>query len=233
MQISCRDRNRIAIQADALSAAALGIHNVLALTGDGMQQGDQPGAKPVFDLDCTSLLGMLRIMRDESKFASGRKIVDAPRFYLGATSNPSTVPPAVEVGRLAKKMAAGARFFQSQYVYDLEAFFAFHERFVGEGLAERCRYLVGVGPLPSAKAARWMKQHIAGITVPDAVIERMERAQDQRAEGIAICVETIQRLRELPGIAGVHIMAFRHRNALREVIERSGLHARAETLRPH
>ena len=223
MQISCRDRNRIAIQGDALAAAALGIKNVLSLTGDGMQQGDQPGAKPVFDLDCTSLLGMLRTMRDEARFDSGRKITDAPRFYLGATSNPTSIPPAVEVGRLAKKIEAGARFIQTQYVFDMEAFLEFHKRFVGEGLSEHCRYLVGVGPLRSAKTARWMRDAVAGVRIPDSYIERLERAADPRAEGIDYCVETIQRLRELPGIAGVHIMAFRQRDALREVIERSGL----------
>ncbi len=223
MQISCRDRNRIAIQGDALAASVLGIKNVLALTGDGMQQGDQPGAKPVFDLDCTSLLGMLRTMRDEARFDSGRRIAAPPRYYLGATANPTSVPPEVEIGRLAKKIAAGARFIQSQYVYDWDRFMAFHERFVGEGLAEHCKFLVGVGPLSSAKSARWMSTNIAGIVVPDAMIARMAGAKDQKAEGVAICVETIERLKELPGIAGVHIMAFRARDALREVVERAHL----------
>jgi 5,10-methylenetetrahydrofolate reductase len=223
MQISCRDRNRIAMQGDALGAAALGIKNILCLTGDGIQGGDQPGAKAVFDLDSTALLRTLRAMRDEGRFGSGRALGTPPAFFLGASSNPCVLPPDVEVERVAKKIRAGARFIQSQFCYDLDAFIEFFKRYRDRGLHEQCGYLVGVGPLTSAKAARWIRSNIAGIRIPDRVIDRVESARDQRQMGLDICVETIQRLREIDGVAGVHVMAFRQAGAIPEILERAGL----------
>jgi 5,10-methylenetetrahydrofolate reductase len=223
MQVSCRDRNRIAIQGDVLGAAALGIRNVLCLTGDGIGRGDQPEAKPVFDLDCTSLLATLRTLRDDSRFLSGGAIDRAPPLFLGATANPFAVPAEVEVPRLAKKIEAGARFFQTQFCFDLDVFRAFFARFRDRGLHERCHFTVGVGPLASARAARWMRSNIAGIRIPDAVIARLERAADARREGRRICVEIVQQLAEMPGVAGVHIMAFQQPDAVRGIIEDAGL----------
>jgi 5,10-methylenetetrahydrofolate reductase len=223
MQVSCRDRNRIAIQGDVLGAAALGIRNVLCLTGDGIGGGDQPEAKPVFDLDCTSLLATLRTLRDESRFMSGTSIDRAPALFLGATANPFAVPAEVEVPRLAKKIDAGARFIQTQFCFDVELFRAFFARFRDRGLDERCHFMVGVGPLASARAARWMRSNIAGLRIPDAVIARLERAADARREGRRICVEIVQQLAEMPGLAGVHIMAFRQEDAVRGIIEDAGL----------
>ncbi|MGE5145927.1 MAG: methylenetetrahydrofolate reductase C-terminal domain-containing protein [Candidatus Eiseniibacteriota bacterium] len=223
MQVSCRDRNRIAIQGDVLGAAALGIRNVLCLTGDGIGGGNQPEAKPVFDLDCTSLLATLSTLRDESRFMSGTAIERAPALFLGATANPFAVPAEVEVPRLAKKIEAGARFFQTQFCFDIETFRAFFARFRDRGLHERCHFTVGVGPLASGRAARWMRSSIAGIRIPDAVIDRLERAADARREGRRICVEIVQQLAEMPGLAGVHIMAFRQEDAVRGIIEDAGL----------
>jgi 5,10-methylenetetrahydrofolate reductase len=223
MQVSCRDRNRIAIQGDVLGAAALGIRNVLCLTGDGIGGGDQPEAKPVFDLDCTSLLATLRTLRDESRFLSGGAIDRAPPLFLGATANPFAVPAEVEVPRLAKKIESGARFIQTQFCFDLDLFRAFFARFRERGLHERCHFLVGVGPLASARAARWMRANIAGLRIPDTIVSRLERAADQRSEGRRICVEIVQQLAEMPGLAGVHIMAFRQEDAVRSIIEEAGL----------
>ncbi len=223
MQVSCRDRNRIAIQGDVLGAAALGIRNVLCLTGDGIGGGDQPEAKPVFDLDCTSLLATLRTLRDESRFMSGGVIERAPALFLGATANPFAIPAAVEVPRLAKKIEAGARFIQTQFCFDVEIFRAFFERFRERGLHERCHFIVGVGPLASARAARWMRSNIAGIRISDGIITRLERAADSRREGRRICVEIVQQLAEMPGLAGVHIMAFRQDDAVGSIVEEAGL----------
>ncbi|MEE8396629.1 MAG: methylenetetrahydrofolate reductase C-terminal domain-containing protein [bacterium] len=223
MQISCRDRNRIAIQGEALGAAALGIRNILCLTGDGIGKGDQPQAKPVFDLDATSLLATLRGMREEGRFRSGRKIAAAPDFFLGATSNPFAVPAEVELNRLEKKIAAGALFIQTQFCFDPAALKSFVQRMRERGLLERCWYLVGLGPLASARSARWMKRRIPGLRIPDSLISRMDGARDPMEEGIAVSVEAVQQLREIEGVAGVHIMAFRRPEMVPEILSRAGL----------
>jgi methylenetetrahydrofolate reductase (NADPH) len=223
MQVSCRDRNRIAIQADVLGAAALGIENVLCLTGDGMKPDDDTAARPVFDLDCTSLLSTLTGMRDKGSFLSGKAISAPPELFLGATSNPCAIEPEIEVARLAKKIAAGARFIQSQFVFDVPAFEAFFSAFRARGLDRDCHYLVGLGPLASAKSAVWMRDNIAGLRIPDTVISRLERAKDQTAEGLAICIETIAAVRAMSGVAGIHIMAFQQPDAARRIVYEAGL----------
>lgn len=223
MQISCRDRNRIAIQADAMGAAVLGVRNILCLTGDGVNAGDQSGAKAVFDLDCTNLLETLRTMRDEGRYASGRELEEAPDFFLGATSNPCGIPPEIEVERMAKKVAAGAQFLQTQYCFDLDAFHAFFDLFRARGLHEKVYYIVGVGPLKSAREGRWIRHHIAGARIPDHVIDRLESAADQKREGMNICVETINEMKQTEGVAGVHVMVFRKPEAALELIRQSGL----------
>lgn len=223
MQISCRDRNRIAIQGDVLGAAAMGVANILCLTGDGVQVGDQPGAKPVFDLDSVGLLGVIRTMRDEGKFQSGRKITVPPRVFLGAAENPFVPPYAFRPLRLAKKIEAGAQFIQTQYCFDVALLERFMSRVRDLGLARRCFILVGVGPLASARAARWMRSNVPGIHIPDDVIARLEGAANQRAEGKAICIEMIQRVREISGVAGVHVMAYRQEELVSEIIQASGV----------
>jgi 5,10-methylenetetrahydrofolate reductase len=223
MQISCRDYNRIAIQGNVLGAAALGVCNILCLTGDGVQTGDHPEAKPVFDLDSISLLTTIRTMRDESRFLSGRKITSPPQVFIGAAENPFAPPYDFRPIRLAKKIAAGAQFIQTQYCYDVPMMARFMARVREMGLHERCFILAGCGPLASAKAAKWIRASVPGVHIPDEVIARLEGAKNQRAEGKRICVEIIQQLREIPGIAGVHLMAYKQEESIAEIVHESGV----------
>ncbi|TSA11919.1 MAG: hypothetical protein D4R74_12345 [Betaproteobacteria bacterium] len=223
MQITCRDRNRIAIQGDILGAAALGIRNLLCLTGDSTVVGDHPDAKPVCDLDSMSLLQTARILRDESRFLSGRKLSVSPRLYLGGADNPFAPPFDMRPMRLARKVAAGAQFVQTQYCFDLELLRAYMQRVRDEGLDQRCRILIGVGPVASARTARWLRSKVPGVHIPDAVVARLEGAADARAEGAKICVEMIQAIREIRGVAGVHIMAARQDRLIPQLVRESGV----------
>lgn len=223
LQISCRDYNRIAIQGNVLGAAALGVCNVLCLTGDGVQTGDHPDAKPVFDLDSISLLGVIKRMRDERRFLSGRKITSPPHVFLGAAENPFAPPYDFRPLRLAKKVAAGAQFIQTQYCFDVPMLHSFMTKVRDLGLDTQCFILAGVGPLPSARTARWMRANVPGVHIPDSVISRLEGAADQKAEGKRLCIETIQQIREIPGIAGVHVMAYRQEEFVAEIVHDSGI----------
>ncbi|MCC0017412.1 MAG: methylenetetrahydrofolate reductase [Rhodobiaceae bacterium] len=222
-QISCRDRNRIAIQGDVLGAAAMGVCNVLCLTGDGVGVGDQPGARPVFDFDSLSLLRTIRTMRDDGVFLSGRKITRPPRMFLGAAENPCVPPYEWRPERLAKKVDAGAEFIQTNYIYDVPVFERFMARVRDLGLADRVFILAGVGPLASARAARWMRSNVPGIHIPDSVIERVEKAPKPAEEGKRLCIELIQQIREIKGVAGVHVMAYRREHQVSEIIMESGV----------
>ena len=193
MQIACRDKNRIAIQGDVLGGAAMGVANMLCLTGDGVQAGDQPGAKPVFDLDCMSLLETIRIMRDNGKFLSGRKLTTPPQLFLGAAINPFAPPYDFRPYRLGKKIAAGAQFVQSQYCFDVPMFRTFMQKARDLGYTEQCFVLCGVGPLASAKTAKWIRSNVPGIHIPDAIVTRLEGAQDQKKEGKQLCHRHHQR----------------------------------------
>jgi len=223
MQISCRDKNRIAIQGDILGGAAMGVCNLLCLTGDGVQAGDHPQALPVFDLDCMSLLSTARTLRDESKFLSGRKISHAPRVLLGAAENPFAHPVAWRAERVAKKLAAGAQFIQTQYCYDLALLKSFMRRIEDQGLLGKIFILVGVGPLRSAKAAEWMRMHVPGLHIPDAIVKRMAGASDGAREGRQLCIDLIQEIRTIHGVSGIHLMAYRQEESVPEIIERSGV----------
>jgi 5,10-methylenetetrahydrofolate reductase len=223
LQVACRDRNRIAIQGDILGAAAMGVANVLCLTGDGVQAGDQPGALPVFDLDSISLLETARSMRDEAKFLSGRKITSPPHIFLGAAANPFAPPYPYRALRLAKKVQAGAQFVQTQYCFDVPMFQDFMRQVRDLGLHQRCFILVGVGPLASAKAARWIRSNVPGIHIPDAIIARLEGAQNQKQEGKKICIEIMQQCREIAGVSGAHVMAYRQEELVAEIVRESGV----------
>jgi len=223
LQISCRDRNRIAIQGDVLGAAAMGVHNILCLSGDGVETGDQPGAKPVFDLDSTSLLNTIRGMRDDAVFLSGRKITTPPRVFLGAAANPFSPPYDWRPLRLAKKIEAGAQFVQTQYCYDVDMLERYMAVVRDLGLHEKCFILVGVGPLASAKAARWIRANVPGVHIPDTVIDRLAGAEDQKREGKQICIDLISQIREIPGVSGVHVMAYRQEHLVTEIILDSGV----------
>ncbi|HVW56657.1 MAG TPA: methylenetetrahydrofolate reductase [Rhizobiaceae bacterium] len=223
MQISCRDKNRIAIQGDVLGAAAMGVANILCLTGDGVQAGDQPGAKPVFDLDCMSLLETVRVMRDNGKFLSGRKLTTPPEVFLGAAINPFAPPFDFRPHRLAKKIMAGAQFVQSQYCYDVPLFREYMKRVTDLGLVEKCFILCGVGPLASAKTARWMRSNVPGVHIPDAIIKRLEGAEKQKQEGKRLCIDIINEVKEIPGVSGVHVMAYRQEEFVAEIVDESGV----------
>ena len=224
-QVSCRDRNRIAIQGDLLGAAAMGVSNVLCLTGDDVTNGDQPQAKRVFDFDSIQLLRTARIMRDEGVFLSGRKLTTPPRLFLGAAENPFAPPFDWRPLRLAKKVEAGADFIQTQYCFDVPRLAEFMRRVRDLGLHERVFILVGVGPLRGEKAAEFMRTKVPGVHIPDEVIARLHGAPKgkQREEGKRLCVEIIQQVREIPGVAGVHVMAYRQEELVAEIIEEAGL----------
>ncbi len=222
-QISCRDKNRIAIQGDILGGAAMGVTNILCLSGDGVQTGDHPEAKPVFDLDCMSLLEIATMMRDQSTFQSGRKLDSPPHVFLGAAANPFVAPFDYRPQRLAKKAAAGAQFIQTQYCYDVARLKTYMQVAGDLGLHEKLFMLIGVGPLASARTAQWMRKNVPGVHIPDAIIKRLEGADDQKAEGISLCVELIQQVQEIEGVNGVHIMAYKQEHMVPEIVRRSGI----------
>jgi len=223
MQISCRDKNRIAIQGDILGGAAMGVCNLLCLTGDGVQAGDHPQALPVFDLDSLTLLETARTLRDEHHFLSGRKITYAPRVLLGAAENPFAQPTEWRAQRLAKKIAAGAQFIQTQFCYDVPLLKTFLRHVEELGLIDKVFILIGVGPLRSAKAADWIRTHVPGVHIPDEVVKRLAGAADGALEGRKLCIELIQEIRTLRGVHGVHLMAYRQEESVAEIIERSGV----------
>ena len=223
MQISCRDRNRIAIQGDVLGASAMGVANMLCLTGDGVQAGDHPEAKPVFDLDSISLLQTVKTMRDESRFLSGRKLALAPRVFLGGVANPFAEPTDFRVKRLAKKIEAGAQFIQTQYCFDVPAFKRYMSQAGDLGLLDNVYILAGIGPMASARSAIWIRDNIPGIDIPDWVIKRLEGAKDQKAEGQAICVELMQQLKEIDGVSGLHLMAYKQEETVKNMVVKSGV----------
>lgn len=223
MQVSCRDRNRIAIQGDVLGASAMGVANILCLTGDGVQSGDHPQAKPVFDLDSMSTLEMLRDMRDNSRFMSGRMIASPPQVFLGAAANPFAEPFDIRPLRLARKISAGAQFIQTQYCFDIDMFSRYMARVRELGLHEKAHILAGVGPLSSARSAEWIRANVAGVHIPDSIIRRLRGATDQACEGVNICTEMIHQVREIEGIHGIHIMAYKQEHRVAEIVETTGI----------
>jgi methylenetetrahydrofolate reductase (NADPH) len=223
LQMTTRDRNRLALQGDVVGASALGIHNFLCLTGDKMSAGDQPEAAEVFEIDSGELMRQLRDMRDTGSFPSGRKIEPAPELFLGAAEMPAEPGEHWPAARLQAKIDNGAQFFQTQYCFDLEKVKRYCRALVDGGFTEQAYFLIGIGPLASAKSARWMNDNLFGVQVPDNIIRRLEGAADQRAEGRAICAELLQGLAEIEGCAGAHLMAPHQEAACAQVIRESGL----------
>jgi len=220
-QVSCRDRNRIAIQGDLLGAAAMGVRNVLCITGDDVSIGDQPEATRVFDFDSIQLLRTARMMRDEGIFLSGRKLTTKPRLFLGAAANPFVPPFDWRPLRLAKKIAAGADFIQTQFCFDVSRMREFMKQVGDLGLLDEVYMLVGVGPLRSERAAEYMRTKVPGVVIPDEIVERLRKTpkKQQREEGKRICVEIIEHVREIKGVDGVHVMAYRQEELVAEIIE--------------
>jgi 5,10-methylenetetrahydrofolate reductase len=225
VQMTCRDRNRMAMQSDILGATALGIKNLLCLTGDHPILGNHPQSKPVFDLDSIQMTQMVRDMRDEKRFQCGDEMDHEPKVFIGAVENPFGDPLSFRSVRLAKKVKAGADFIQTQLVYNVERFKEWMKEVRDLGLHERTYILAGVGPIRSVGAARFMKNRVPGMDVPDKIVDRMAGVdkKEARKEGIKICVEIIQQLREIEGIAGVHIMALEWEKAVGTITEAAGL----------
>jgi methylenetetrahydrofolate reductase (NADPH) len=225
-QLQCRDRNRLALQSDLLGAATLGIPNVLLLTGDAAGAGDHPGAKAVFDLDSIELIWAAVTLRDEGRFLSGAPLSSRPRLFLGAVENPFAPPLEFRAERLARKVAAGAEFVQTQFVFDLRGFATFLRRAEDLGVTERCPVLAGVGPIRSRRSLEHLRHGVPGVVVPDSYAAGFDGVADgQFAEvGISRCAEMVAQLREMPGLGGVHLMAFSP-ESVPEILERSGLAA--------
>jgi len=225
IQMVVRDRNRIALQSDLLGASALGVRNLLCLSGDHQKFGDDPQAKNVFDIDSMQLIHLAKTMRDEGVFPSGRELEGAPQFFIGAAVNPFADPFEIRVPRLKLKMAAGVDFVQTQCIYNMAKFKAYMEEAWRGGLPERVSILAGVTPLKSVGMAKFMRRMVAGMDIPDAVVDRIgaEPKDKQAAKGIEMCIEQIEELKEIKGIAGVHVMAIEWEEKLAEIIGGAGL----------
>ncbi len=230
LQMVTRDRNRIALQSDILGAASFDIHNMLCLSGDHQSFGDCPSGQNVHDLDSMQLIQTVRQMRDEGKFLGGDDIKRPPDIFVGAAANPFADPFEIRVPRLAKKIEAGVEFIQTQCIYNLDKFEEWMRRLVDRGLHEKVYILAGMTPMKSAGMAKFMKNRVPGMDVPDEVVERLAGVpKDKQAqEGIDICVEAIQRLKEVKGVSGFHIMAIEWEEKVPEIVERSGLYPRPE-----
>jgi len=230
LQMVTRDRNRIALQSDILGAASFDIHNILCLSGDHQQFGNNPQGQNVFDLDSMQLIQTVRHMRDEGKFLGGDDIDQPPKMFVGAAANPFADPFEIRVPRLAKKIAAGVEFIQTQCIYNLEKFELWMKQVRDRGLHEKVYILAGVTPFKSAGMAKYMKNRVPGMDVPDEVVQRMSGVpkEKQPEEGINICVESIQRLKEVEGLRGFHVMAIEWEEMVPEIVERIGLYPRPE-----
>ncbi|KIX15881.1 methylenetetrahydrofolate reductase [Dethiosulfatarculus sandiegensis] len=229
-QMVCRDRNRLAMQSDILGAAALGINTMLCLSGDHPKFGDHPEAHGVFDIDSVQLLSMVKKMRDEEKFLGGADLKGSPKMFIGAAANPFGDPFELRVFRLAKKVAAGADFIQTQCIYNMDKFREYMKMAVDMGLTEKTAVLAGVTPLKSAPMARYMANKVPGMDVPDDVVKRISGVPKENAadEGIKMLCEQIEEFKEIPGVKGVHIMAIEWEHKMPEIMERSGLLPRPE-----
>ncbi len=228
LQMVTRDRNRLAMQADIIGAYAHGINTMLCLSGDHPYFGDHPMASSVHDIDSIQFLQMVKKMREEGKFQGGSVIENPPRMFIGAAANPFADPFELRVARLAKKVAAGADFIQTQCIYNLEKFEKWMEGVRNRGLDEKCFILAGVTPMKSVGMARYMKNKVPGMDVPQELVDRMAGVakEKQPEEGLRICVETIERLKQIKGDAGFHIMAIEWEEKVPEIVERAGLYPR-------
>jgi methylenetetrahydrofolate reductase (NADPH) len=228
VQITCQHRNRVALQADVLSMAALGIRNVVAMTGDHPRLGDHTDAVSVLDLNSFKLLRILRTLRDEGTFASGTALREPPRVFVGAVANPNIE----QASRTGKKIDAGAEFIQTQPIFDLDLFRRWIAQARELGLPQRAKILAGVMLVRSPQSAAYMREHIKGVGMTEGVIERLTRATDPAAEGLRLAVETIQAVRAEPGVAGIHLMSINWSRAIPQVVEAAGLLPRPVVCKP-
>jgi methylenetetrahydrofolate reductase (NADPH) len=223
MQMVTRDRNRIALQSDAIGAVALGIGNILCLTGDHQKFGDHPSAKGVFDIDSIQLVNALKNMRDEKRFISGEPMSGEFPLFIGAVENPFADPFEYRVARLAKKIKAGADFIQTQAIFDVPKFAKWMQMVTDRGLHERAHILAGIIPIKSVGMARYMRDYVSGISLPEEIVKRMEDAANVKEEGIRITLDIIEQVKEIPGVHGIHIMAVGWEEAVQEIAGKAGL----------
>jgi methylenetetrahydrofolate reductase (NADPH) len=235
MQLQCRDRNRLALQSDLLGAAACDIPNILCLTGDHQRYGDHPDARGVFDLDSVELIWTARTLRDQRRLLSGRELRIPPSYWIGAVENPFAPPLAFRADRLGKKIAAGAQFVQTQVVFDVDTFARWMERVRELGLHERCAILAGVSPIKTLRGLEHIRRDVPGIYVPDHVVRRLRGVPEDRVaiEGLGLCVEIVEQVRAIPGVAGIHVMAFAWEEAIPEILERAGIGRRPAARSEH
>jgi len=228
VQMTCRDRNRIAMQSDLLGAYSLGMRNVLCLSGDHQKFGNHPTSKNVYDVDSMQLIQLLARMRDEKKFFSGEEFKDhEPKFFIGAVANPFADPFEYRVDRLEKKVEAGAQFIQTQCIFDMERFERFMEMVRERGIDQRTHILAGITPLKGWRAAKYLQTGVSGMLVPDSLVERLKGAQDPKREGIEVAIEQINYIREkVKGVHGAHVMAIAWEEVVPEIVERTGLFPR-------
>ncbi len=225
MQLTCRDRNRIALQSDLLGAAAMGIPNLLLMTGDHPKFGDHPDAKPVFDLDSIQLLAAARAIREEGRLMSGRPVKPRPGWLLGAVENPFAPPARFRAARLGKKVTAGAEFVQTQYVFDVAGFARWLAEVRDLGLDQRCGILAGLGPVRSLRALEHMSTKVPGVHVPDEIARRLRGVPEHQVadEGLRICADIIQQVLQIPGVSGIHVMAPGFESGIPQILELAGL----------
>ncbi len=233
LQVTCRDRNRLGIQSDLLGASIHGISNVLALSGDAPIWGDHPQTQGVFEIDSINLVRVLRMMRDDQVFENGNEIPKiAPEFFIGAAANPFAPPHDFRPLRLAKKVAAGAQFIQTQLIFNVPRFREYMKQVVAMGLHEKTAILAGIGPVRSLRAALFMKDEIAGMDIPNEIVERLKGLdkEEAAAEGVNICLEIAEEVRQIEGVKGFHVMAVSWSSILPELATRMGLHPRPDVM---
>jgi len=219
LQLTVRDRNRLALQGDLVGASALGVNNILCLGGDDPKNGDQPESKIVNDIDSLTLISTANMMRREKKFPSGRKIDPSPKLFIGGAEVPTQGKPNPE--KILNKINSGVDFFQTQYVFDAKVLSEYMKVLGDEGILEKTNFIIGIGPFASAKSAKWMNENLFGVDVPDQIIKRLEGAEDQKEESKKICIELIETFRNINGVKGVHLMGHKKEEVISEIIKKS------------
>ena len=219
LQLTVRDRNRLALQGDLVGASALGVHNILCLGGDNPKNGDQPETKIVNDIDSLQLVSTANMMRKEKKFPSGRIINPSPKLFIGGAEVPTQGKP--DPNKILNKINKGVDFFQTQYVFDPKVLSEYMKVLSDEGILEKTNFIIGIGPFASAKSAKWMNENLFGVDVPDQIIKRLEDAEDQKAESKKICIELIEAFRNIQGVKGVHLMGHKKEQVISEIIKES------------
>ena len=219
LQLTVRDRNRLALQGDLVGASALGVHNVLCLSGDDPKGGDQPDTKPVYDINSLTLVATAEMMRNEKKFPSGRIIDPAPKLFIGGAEVPSKGLP--DIKKITNKINTGVNFFQTQYVFETAKLKDYMKVLEDAGILEKTYFLIGLGPFASAKSAKWMNDNLFGVDVPDKIVKRLEQAEDAKNESKKICLELIQAFKEIKGVNGIHLMGHKKEEVIAEIIKES------------